>query len=83
MTTPLLLALAALVVLGPAVLSAILRRRLAAVPFWKAYVHMLPWFVPSALLKAGHHWTGMAFLDLAAPVAMVAGVLVAVHFLGK
>ena len=83
MTTHLLLALTGLVVLGPAVLASILSRRQAAIPFWKAYARLLPWFVLSALLKAGHHLTGVAFLDLAAPVVMVAGVLVSVHFLGK
>ena len=83
MTTSLLVNLAVLVLLGPAALAFLLRRRRPAIPFLKAYGSMLPGFLLSALLKAAYPLTGRFFFEVAAPVAMVAGVLAGIRFLGR
>ena len=83
MTTSILVALLILVVLGPAALAYILKRRHYGLPFGKAYWAMLPGFLASGLLKAAHHLTGWFILELAAPVAMVVGVLVAIRRLER
>lgn len=83
MTTSILVVLLALVALGPALLAFILQRRNRAVPFWKAYWGMLPGFVACAVLKAAYHLTGWFPLEVAAPVAMVVGVLLALRRLER
>jgi hypothetical protein len=83
MTRPILVALLVLVALGPALLAYILTRRHRGLPFWRCYRAMLPGFLASGILKAGYHLTGWFSLELAAPVVMVVGVLLAVRRLER
>jgi hypothetical protein len=75
MAIQILVAQALLVLLGPAALAYVLRRRRPGTPFGKAYAYLLPGFLASALLKLLQYRTGLAILEYAAPLAMIVGVL--------
>lgn len=84
MTPYILVPLLVLVTLGPALLAFILKkRRNPGLGFWRAYRAMLPGFAGCAVVKAGYHLTGWFPLEVAAPVIMVVGVLVAVRRLER
>jgi hypothetical protein len=83
MTKPILVGLLVLVVLGPALLAFLLKRRHRGLPFWRGYWATLPGFLASGVIKACYHLTGWYPLELAAPVVMVVGVLLAVRRLER
>ena len=83
MTPYIVVPLLVLVTLGPALLAFILKRRHPEMGFWWAYRAMLPGFAGCAVAKAGYHLTDWFPLEVAAPVIMVVGVLVAVRRLER
>jgi hypothetical protein len=83
MVIEILVAQALLVLLGPAALAYLIRRRRPGIPFAKAYIHLLPGFLASAVLKLVQYRTGLGFLEFAAPLAMIVGVLVGVRRLDR
>ena len=83
MATQILVAQALVVLVGPAVLAYFVRRQRPGISFGKAYAYVFPGFLASALLKLVQYRTGLRILELAAPLAMIVGVLAGLRMLDR